>query len=36
MGAISPRKRDARKDDTREIRTVFLYASGYFLWNLRI
>ena len=29
MGAIAPRNRDGKKDETRDIRKVELYASGY-------
>jgi hypothetical protein len=36
MGATLPRKIEARKEDTREMRAVALYASGYLSWNRRI
>jgi hypothetical protein len=36
MGATLPRKTEARKEDTREMRAVALYASGYLSWNRRI
>ena len=29
MGAIAPRNRDGKKDETKDIRKVELYASGY-------
>lgn len=31
MGAILPRKIEARKDETREIRDVFRYSCGCFV-----
>lgn len=33
MGATLPRKMEARKDETSEMRAVALYASGYFSWK---
>lgn len=33
IGAILPRKMDARKAETREMRAVTLYESGYFSWK---
>jgi hypothetical protein len=36
MGAILPRNMDARKEETREMREVALYASRYFSWKRRI
>lgn len=35
-GATWPRNSDAMKDETSDILDVFLYTSGYFLWNRKI
>ena len=36
MGAMRPRKMDARKEDTKVMREVAAYAEGYLVWKRRI